>query len=201
MKCHYNHPRWGISLQYLISGRIQPQQGTEIFNFGARSPRIFLNFLHWIFFPLSPGFLCSLWGNAPKCGESCPIWISGRRKNAESCHVSGCHGFSQKLSGTPKVYCGVSLSPQLWDQRGTALQMGGRTAVQIGGVPPVLLMDKLYGLGIPKRCPFSIPIICAQNSLANGDVSGVAPANQTKERAKTKSSWISPIFVNSGVFP
>ena len=31
--------------------------------------------------------------------------------------------------------------------------------------------------------------------------SGVAPANQTKERAKTKSSWISPIFVNSGVFP
>ena len=31
--------------------------------------------------------------------------------------------------------------------------------------------------------------------------SGVALANQTKERAKTKSSWISPIFVNSGVFP
>ena len=31
-------------------------------------------------------------------------------------------------------------------------------------------------------------------------VSGIAPANQTKERAKTKSSWISPIFVNSGVF-
>ena len=30
---------------------------------------------------------------------------------------------------------------------------------------------------------------------------GVAPANQTKERAKTKSSWISPIFVNSGVSP
>ena len=28
----------------------------------------------------------------------------------------------------------------------------------------------------------------------------VAPANQTKERAKTKSSWISPFFVNSGVF-
>ena len=27
-----------------------------------------------------------------------------------------------------------------------------------------------------------------------------APANQTKERAKTRSSWISPIFVNSGVF-
>ena len=31
-------------------------------------------------------------------------------------------------------------------------------------------------------------------------LSGVAPANQTKERAKTNSSWISPIFVNSGVF-
>ena len=30
-------------------------------------------------------------------------------------------------------------------------------------------------------------------------LSGVAPANQTKEWAKTKSSWISPIFVNSGV--
>ena len=30
--------------------------------------------------------------------------------------------------------------------------------------------------------------------------SGVDPTNQTEERAKTKSSWISPIFVNSGVF-
>ena len=36
---------------------------------------------------------------------------------------------------------------------------------------------------------------------AHWKYSGVAPANQTKERAKTKSSWISPIFVNSGVFP
>ena len=30
--------------------------------------------------------------------------------------------------------------------------------------------------------------------------SGVAPANQTQKRAKTESSLISPIFVNSGVF-
>ena len=37
-----------------------------------------------------------------------------------------------------EVYCGVSLSPMLRSQQGTALQMGGRTAVQIGGVPPVL---------------------------------------------------------------
>ena len=34
----------------------------------------------------------------------------------------------------------------------------------------------------------------------NQNCSGAAPANQTKETAKTKSSWISPIFVNSGVF-
>ena len=31
-------------------------------------------------------------------------------------------------------------------------------------------------------------------------LTGVAPANQTKDRAKTESSWISPTFVNSGVF-
>ena len=41
----------------------------------------------------------------------------------------------------------------------------------------------------------------SQISLAlTWEESGVAPANQTKERAKKKSSWISPIFVNSGVF-
>ena len=34
---------------------------------------------------------------------------------------------------------------------------------------------------------------------ADSVLSGVAPANQTKERGKTKSSWISPNFVNSGV--
>ena len=37
-----------------------------------------------------------------------------------------------------EVDCGVSLSPKLKSQRGTVLQMGGRIAVQIGGVPPVL---------------------------------------------------------------
>ena len=39
------------------------------------------------------------------------------------------------------------------------------------------------------------------NAKAEYCFSGVAPANQTKERAKTRSSRISPIFVNSGVFP
>ena len=34
-----------------------------------------------------------------------------------------------------------------------------------------------------------------RSSLGAYQVSGVAPANQTKERAKTKSSWISPIFL------
>ena len=38
-----------------------------------------------------------------------------------------------------EVYCGVSLSSRLRSQQGTALQMGGGfTAVQIGGVLPVL---------------------------------------------------------------
>ena len=32
---------------------------------------------------------------APKCGEFC--LISGRRKSVESCHVSGCHGFSAPM--------------------------------------------------------------------------------------------------------
>ena len=40
-----------------------------------------------------------------------------------------------------EVYCSVSLffSSRLRSQQGTALQMGGRTAVQIGGVLPVLV--------------------------------------------------------------
>ena len=47
-----------------------------------------------------------------------------------------------------------------------------------------------------QKPPFRKPPFCEPPTL-----SGVAPANQTKERAKTKSSGISPIFVNSGVFP
>ena len=43
-----------------------------------------------------------------------------------------------------EVYCGVSLSPELRSQRGTALQMWGRTAVQIGGVPPVLFRQVVW---------------------------------------------------------
>ena len=47
--------------------------------------------------------------------------------------------------------------------------------------------------------------ISQRNGLRGGgakraEVRGVAPANQTKKRARTRSSWISPIFVNSGVF-
>ena len=38
------------------------------------------------------------------------------------------------------------------------------------------------------------------SSIFRCEIQEVAPANQTKERAKTKSSWISTIFVNSGVF-
>ena len=47
-----------------------------------------------------------------------------------------------------EAYCGVSLSPKLRSQRGTTLQMGGRTAVQIGGVPPVLFRQVVRVGGI-----------------------------------------------------
>ena len=40
----------------------------------------------------------------------------------------------------------------------------------------------------------------AKKQPGNDRNSGVAPANQTKDRAKTKSSWISPIFVKILVF-
>ena len=54
-----------------------------------------------------------------------------------------------------EVYCGGSLSPKLRSQRGTALQMGGRTAVQIGGVPPVLFRQvvQVGGSGGSKTVP------------------------------------------------
>ena len=60
------------------SGRVQPRQGTEIYNFGAPSPLDFLSFLQWIlsfFFRFYVQFSQEI---APNCGENCPM--SGRRK-------------------------------------------------------------------------------------------------------------------------
>ena len=48
-----------------------------------------------------------------------------------------------------EAYSWVALYPRLGSQEGTAIQMGGRTAVQIGGVLQYFLRDQ-YGLGFPK---------------------------------------------------
>ena len=47
-----------------------------------------------------------------------------------------------------EVYCGISLSPKLRSQQGTALQMGGVLRVY-----RQYFSDKLYGLGAPKHFP------------------------------------------------
>ena len=50
----------------------------------------FLNFLQWIF--SFPGFMCKLAWKSPQNVEKIARF-PGREKCAESCHVSGCHGF------------------------------------------------------------------------------------------------------------
>ena len=44
-------------------------------------------------FPLSPGFLCNLVRKSPQNVEKVARFTGGE-KSAESCHVSGCHGFT-----------------------------------------------------------------------------------------------------------
>ena len=51
-----------------------------------------------------------------------------------------------------EVYCGVSLSPKLRSQRGTALQMGGVLRYKLE-VYRQNLSDTLYRLGAPKQFP------------------------------------------------
>ena len=66
--------------------------------------------------------------------------------------------------------------------------------------PPEFGQPRWRRLGSSRKFLLPIAEVLCDRTIQNLD-SGVAPANQTKERAKTKSSWISPIFVNSGVFP
>ena len=77
------------------SGRVRPRQGTEICNFGALSPLDFLVFSCGFFSFLSR---LSVYNKeiAPKCGENCRF--PGGEESIESCHVSGCYGFSVPLS-------------------------------------------------------------------------------------------------------
>ena len=51
-----------------------------------------------------------------------------------------------------EVYCGVSLSPKLRSQQGTALQMGGILRYKLE-VYRQYFSDTLYGLGVPKQSP------------------------------------------------
>ena len=60
--------------------------------FRAPSPLdFFLNLLQWIF-PLSPCFMCDLVRKSPQDVEEIARFPNVE-KSAESCHVSGCHGF------------------------------------------------------------------------------------------------------------
>ena len=58
-----------------------------------RLPWIFWNFLQWIFLPFPPGFPCNLVRKSPQNVDKIARFPGGA-KRVESCHVSGCHGFS-----------------------------------------------------------------------------------------------------------
>ena len=62
-------------------------------------------------------------------------------------------GTNRRRTAVPmEVYCGVSLSPNLSSQQGTALQMGGVLWYKLE-VYCQYFVDKLYGLGAPKLGP------------------------------------------------
>ena len=78
------------NLLVCCSGRIRPQQGTEICNFGASSPLEFFGFFSSAFSSFSRFSVYLSEKSLQKCGEI-PDLRAGE-KGAESCHVSGCHG-------------------------------------------------------------------------------------------------------------
>ena len=93
---------------------------------------------------------------------------------------------------------GIRRSTFQWKKRGFQWK-GGRDSVNKG-------FGKAFyrkGNSVKRSGPFSPKIekLLSKSTSQKSAPTGLAPANQTKERAKTKSSWISPIFVNSGVFP
>ena len=73
------------------SGHVRPRQGTDICNFRAPSPLDFLVSPVYVL-PFSPGALCNLVRKSPQHMEKIAR-SPGGEKSAESCHVSGCHGF------------------------------------------------------------------------------------------------------------
>ena len=94
---------------------MRPRQGTAICNFGAPSPLDFFECSPVDSFPLSPGSLCTLVRKSPQNVENIA------EKGAESCHVSGCHGFfsvlnylsSEGLAGGGRRQTGAETSPKL----------------------------------------------------------------------------------------
>ena len=66
------------------SGRVRPQQGTEICNFGAPS--------RLDFFEFSPVDVILFFQVSCRKSLQNVARFVGREKRAESCHVSGCHG-------------------------------------------------------------------------------------------------------------
>ena len=72
-----------ICNDFVFQSRQEPGQGTDIWNFGAPSPLVFLNFLQWIFSGFSRFSVQFSKDIAPKCGENCPIH-SGAEKKAQN---------------------------------------------------------------------------------------------------------------------
>ena len=68
---------------------------------------------------------------------------------------------------------------------------------------PTWESSHFWGLTIKVDVPFSLARGWQRRGLSRQVLRKIRsrPVNQTKARAKTKSSWISPISVNSGVFP
>ena len=92
-------------------------------NFGALSPLDFLNFLQCIFFPFSPGFLWTKERKSPQNVEKIARFLGGE-KRAESCHVSGCHGFFGP-EYAPTLPCWIgAVSPPIISLREIAPRVG-----------------------------------------------------------------------------
>ena len=141
--------------------------------------------VHWTlstgFLAFSPAFMCNLVRRASplKSGESSEK--SSGENRVKSCHVCGCRDcFGPDFDQGVAI---LELSFFFW--KGCVFKCSSWRAVCVA-------CAVLFGL---------FAVFGDFNAIWPPFYSGVGPANQTKERAKTKSSWISPIFVDSGVFP
>ena len=105
----------------LFSGRVRPQQGTEICNLGEPSPLDFFLYCP-VDFPFLQVFcVVYLLRKSPQNVEKIAR-IPGGEKSVKSCHVSGCHGVLRSRSLILRIRSVMQPLCRVGDQLSTSFQ-------------------------------------------------------------------------------